>query len=176
LAQIADFVKKYIIKLEKKILFIHYSNMKLSPLDIKKKKIIQKIRTLLNDYPSLHPLAHKVFISANYRVLYDLHLNLLTVDGLAHKRGDGITKGSLPMNLPQARRGGLTVNFEDEINQNRLESATEALERAKRLAEKRRIVEQEQKTKEDKKKKELLKKRQSQEKNNPLTELVMDII
>jgi len=59
--------------------------MKISPLDIKKKKVIQNIRTLLNDHPDLHPLAHNVLLSATYTVLSRLHKDMLEIDGYGDK-------------------------------------------------------------------------------------------
>jgi hypothetical protein len=59
--------------------------MKISPLDTKKKKVIQNIRRLLNDHPQLHPLAHKVLLSATYTVLKRLHRDILRIDGYDHR-------------------------------------------------------------------------------------------
>ncbi len=59
--------------------------MKISPLDAKKKKTIQNIRTILNDHPDLHPLAHNVLLSATYTVLQRLHKDMLEIDGYGHK-------------------------------------------------------------------------------------------
>jgi hypothetical protein len=169
---------------------------KLSPLDIKKKKIIQQIRTLLNDYPSVHPLAHKVLISANYRVLYDLHLNLMGLDGFAHKRkerkpiSDKPTDPSDPSNPSSPKKSNnIGKKIAKEVPKNRevknnnnisqtghddpmapwdkenldaqspqyyhnphktynqntnIENIINALERAKRLTQKRRVIDLEQ--------------------------------
>jgi hypothetical protein len=99
--------------------------MKMSPLDIKKKKTIQKIRTLINDHPELHPLAHKVLLSATYTVLSRLHKDILEMDGPSHK----VSKDQ------------------------RMEKIAEAIERAKRFTAKRSIGELEDKTKKKVKKK-----------------------
>jgi hypothetical protein len=162
----------------------HELRSKLSPLDIKKKKIIQQIRTLLNDYPSVHPLAHKVLISANYRVLYDLHLNLLGLDGFAHKNREQkvvADKSKKPNSIAKAttkevpKDRGIENNSNpnqsdhddpmmpwdkenldtqspqyqyapyQSYNQNtNIEYISNALERAKRLTQKRRVIELEQ--------------------------------
>lgn len=146
--------------------------MKLSPLDIKKKKIIQNIRTLLNDYPSTHPLANDLFINASYRVLYDLHLNMLAIDGLDHKRNHGKAKQSLPISTP--RSGGMTVNFDEEVHKDKLESVTQAIERAQRLSNKRKTIQEEEKSKEDKKKRKSWRNRPKRE-EDPLLALAMGL-
>jgi hypothetical protein len=81
--------------------------MKPSPLDVKKKKVIQQIRTLLNDYPEVHPLDHKVLICATYTVLKDLHLNLMELDNPNLKGKDGKKEKTIEQvahNLERAKR------------------------------------------------------------------------
>jgi hypothetical protein len=130
-------------------------NDPLSPLDIKKKKIIQQIRTLLNDYPSVHPLAHKVLISANYRVLYDLHLNLMGLDGIHQNRQSPEKAASLNA-LVRKPQDANDQEIEVEISQesNTLDGVTRALERAQRLADKRKILRLEEQEKEDRQRRE----------------------
>jgi hypothetical protein len=148
----------------------------LSTLDIKKKKIIQQIRTLLNDYPSVHPLAHKVLISANYRVLYDLHLNLLGLDGIQQKKAQNpkVNQEEPKIQPNEAGRSPNTpVSHQKEIEiSNPLEGITQSLERAKRLSEKRRTLRLE----EEEKEKALLKGiRQRNSRKNPILNLDMEL-
>jgi len=56
------------------------------PLEEKKRRIIQDIRTLLNDYPTLHPLADDVFVSSTLTLLKRIHLELMQIDGSVKRR------------------------------------------------------------------------------------------
>jgi hypothetical protein len=47
----------------------------------KKRKLINDIRCLLNDYPMLHPLADDFFHSSTLTLLKKIHLDLLKLDG-----------------------------------------------------------------------------------------------
>lgn len=47
----------------------------------KKRKLINDIRCLLNDYPTLHPLADDFFHSSTLTLLKKIHLDLLRLDG-----------------------------------------------------------------------------------------------
>ena len=55
-------------------------------LEQKKKKVIQDIRCLLNDFPGLHPLASNFFQISTLTVLKRIHLDLLKLDGNAKQR------------------------------------------------------------------------------------------
>lgn len=143
------------------------SSTSLTPLDVKKKKIIQQIRTLLNDYPGVHPMAHKVLVSANYRVLYDLHLNLMGLDGFRDRKSNPNKENAI-----RAVTSGTVSQNELADNSNKLEDVTKILERAQRLSDKRRILrleeqESQEKTKRDNKKR--------VPKKNPYLDLEMEL-
>jgi hypothetical protein len=50
-------------------------------LEEQKRKLINAIRTLLNDYPGLHPLANDFFYQSTLTILKRVHLELLRLDG-----------------------------------------------------------------------------------------------
>jgi hypothetical protein len=54
-------------------------------IDEKKRKVIKQIRTLLNDYPTLHPLQDDFFQHTTLTLLNRLHLNLRVLDGMMKK-------------------------------------------------------------------------------------------
>lgn len=141
----------------------------LSALDIKKKKIIQQIRTMLNDYPGSHPLAHKVLISANYRVLYDLHLNLMGLDGLQQIKNHPSKTNKVKLTTQRNHDPASQLKDNSPIKE-----ITQALERAKRLAEKRRTLRVDDQNKEENKEqtREYIK---NVAKKNPFKDLDLDL-
>jgi hypothetical protein len=93
----------------------------LSPLEAKKKKLIQSIRTLLNDYPDMQRMAQDLYTTATFSVLRDFHLNLMGRDN--------------PSSLKRTNQ--------QQEEKEKEEHTLAALQRALRLREKRALAEDE---------------------------------
>lgn len=52
----------------------------------KKRNLINDIRSLLNDYPTLHPLADDFFHNSTLTLLKKIHNDLLKLDGAQQQR------------------------------------------------------------------------------------------